>query len=74
MDMATVQLKHANAEKLLKDLEEMDIIKIVEPSIKNDASVKPFQIRGFLSKEQANTLLSHVVSTRKEWDERFPAE
>jgi hypothetical protein len=74
MDTITIQLKHANAKKLLKDLEDMNIIKIIEQPIGNDKQKKPSRLRGFLSKEKANALLSHVEETRREWEERFPSK
>ena len=73
METVTVQLKHAHVRKLLKELEDMDIIKIIEPS-KNKETQRPSQVRGFLSKEQANALLSHIAKSRNEWGERFPTE
>jgi len=45
METITIELKHANAKKLLKELEEMDIIKVVEQSIKNDSQIKPSKLR-----------------------------
>jgi Mg/Co/Ni transporter MgtE len=74
METITIELKHANAKKLLKELEEMDIIKVVEQSIKNDSQIKPSKLRGFLSKEKATALLTHVDETRKEWEKRFPTK
>lgn len=74
MDTVTIQLKHINARKLLKDLEDMDIIKIIEQPFENNEQEKPSKLRGFLSKEKANALLSHVEETRREWEERFPSK
>ncbi|MCW3106107.1 MAG: hypothetical protein JWQ09_613 [Segetibacter sp.] len=39
--------------------------------VKISKVVKPSQLRGFLSKEKANALLSHVVEARNEWDKNF---
>lgn len=74
MDMVTIQLKHANAKKLLQELESMDIIKVIGQSSENDESLKPSQLRGFLTKEKADELLLNVETTRKEWEERLPAK
>jgi len=68
----TIELKHANARKLLKELEDMDIIKFVESSREIEIPVKPSQLRGFLSKEKASALLSHIEESREEWQVRFP--
>ncbi len=51
----------------------MDIIKVIEQSNKKDSQIKPSKLRGFLSKEKAGALLTHVDETRKEWKERFPS-
>ncbi len=74
MDTITIELRHANAKKLLKELENMDIIKVVEHTDEINSYIKPSELRGFLSKEKASALLSHVEETREEWAERFPAK
>jgi chromosome segregation and condensation protein ScpB len=73
MDIVTIQLRHANAKKLLKELEDMDIIKVVESPAVRNSHIKPSELRGFLSKEKASALLSHLDETRNEW-ERFPTK
>lgn len=70
MDTVTVQLKHANAKKLLQELENMDIIKVISKSSEEAEPVKPSQLRGFLTKEKADELLMHVEKSREEWEER----
>lgn len=44
MDTVTIQLKHANAKKLLKDLEDMDIIKLIDEPIENASIYTPLII------------------------------
>ncbi|MBD0333562.1 MAG: hypothetical protein ICV66_13010 [Chitinophagaceae bacterium] len=73
METVTLQLRHAHARKLLRELEEMNIIKIIEQT-EDKQTQRPSQLRGFLSKEQANALLSHIDKSRNEWEERFPTE
>ena len=73
METVTIELKHASAKKLLKDLEELEIIRLIEPSTKKD-QVTPSKLRGFLPKEKADALLAHISDTRNEWEERFPAK
>ena len=73
METVTVELKHAGAKKLLKELEKMEIIRVIEPDADNK-QVSPSQLRGFLSKEKAEALLSHITETRNEWEDRFPSK
>jgi hypothetical protein len=71
MDTITIQLRHANARKLLKDLEAMNIIKIINVSHENKIELKPSELRGFLSKQHAKALLSHIEETRNAWESRL---
>ncbi|MDQ3844302.1 MAG: hypothetical protein M3342_09855 [Bacteroidota bacterium] len=73
METLTVELKHAGAKKLLKELEAMNILRIIEPEARSKR-VPPSQLRGFLPKDKADALLSHVTEARNEWEERFPAK
>lgn len=73
MDILTIQLKHAKARRLLQELEDMNIIKMVD-SEKLKHNKKPSQLRGALSKKTAGSLLKHIAKTRKEWSDRFPAK
>lgn len=70
MDILTIELKHAKARKLLQELEDMNIIKLLE-SAKQNKNKKPSQLRGTLSKKTASALLKHVTKTREEWSARF---
>ncbi len=74
MDTVRIQLKHANAKRLLKDLEDMDIIKILDEPSQKDKQLKPSELRGFLSKDKAEAFLSHVEKTRTEWTERLQSK
>lgn len=71
MDTLTIELKHAYARKLLKDLEDMNIIKVITASHQNEVRLKPSELRGFLSKPNARALLSHIEETRNEWESRL---
>ena len=72
METILIQLKHAKARKLLEELEDMEIIKLLgQPSQKNSA-IKSSQLRGSLSKETTDALLKHITESRMEWKDRFP--
>ncbi len=66
MEILTIQLKHEKAKRLLQELEDLDIIKMLD-SEKIIHNKKPSQLRGALSKKTAGALLKHVAKTRKEW-------
>lgn len=74
MDTIRVQLKHANAKKLLQELENMDIIKVIEQPAETTEPIKPSELRGFLTKEKAKELVSQINETRKDWDARLSAK
>jgi hypothetical protein len=68
METVTVQLLNQKALKLLKQLEELNLIKIME-----DSNLKPTQklsdlFAGKLSDEAAAALHQHVKQTRAEWE------
>ncbi len=72
METILIQLKHAKARKLLEELENMEIIKLLNTPSQLNSKIKPSQLRGFLSKETADALLNHIVKSRTEWTDRFP--
>ncbi|MGI8583625.1 MAG: hypothetical protein ACR2KX_15615, partial [Chitinophagaceae bacterium] len=69
MAILTIELKHAKARKLLQELEDMNIIKMLD-STKLNNNKKPSQLRGALSKKTAGSLLKHITKTREEWSAR----
>lgn len=66
MDTLTIQLKHKDARKLLQQLEDKNMIKLLNLSA-TTRNKKPSQLRGRLSKKTAQGLLLHVSKSRKEW-------
>jgi hypothetical protein len=71
MDILTIELKHAKARKLLQELEDMNIIKLLDTA-KSTNNKKPSQLRGALSKKTAGALLKHIAKTREGWSARMP--
>lgn len=74
METVTVEIKSSKAMKLLKDLENLDIIKIHQSEQKSSTKDKASKYRGSISKESADELLKHVDEMRNEWEERFPSK
>ena len=71
METVTIEIKSNKAMKLLKDLENLDIIKIHKSDEKKNKASK---YRGSLSKKSGIELLKHVEESRNEWEERFPTK
>jgi len=59
---------------LLKDLENLDIIKIHLSEDKLDSEAKSSKYRGSISSSTADQLLGHVEKLRNEWEKRFPTK
>ncbi|MEO8853257.1 MAG: hypothetical protein ABI359_05735 [Ginsengibacter sp.] len=71
METVKIEIKSSKAMKLLKDLENQDIIKIHKSDEKQDKASK---YRGSISPKSADQLLRHLEKSRNEWDERFPTK
>ena len=74
MEIVTVEIKSSKAMKLLKDLENLNIIKIHQSEEKPQTKDKASKYRGSISVESADHLLKHVQEMRGEWEERFPTK
>lgn len=74
METVTVELKNKKALKLLKELEELNIIRLHKPEEEKNVKDKASKYRGFLSKDAADALLKHTEESRNEWEERFPTK
>lgn len=71
METVTIEIKSNKAMKLLKELENQDIIKIHKSEKKLDKASK---YRGSISTKSADRLLKHIEESRNEWEERFPTK
>jgi len=67
----TIEIKSSKAIKILKDLENQNIIKIHKSNEKKDKASK---YRGSISAKSADQLLRQVEKSRNEWEERFPTK
>ncbi|NCX95845.1 MAG: hypothetical protein EBX41_05450 [Chitinophagia bacterium] len=65
-----IQVNNAKAIGLLRELEQLDLIKVLDnPTTPSPQLLKPSQkYRGILSKEEAESLRSHINKVRSEWD------
>ena len=74
METVTIEIKSSKAMKLLKDLENLDIIKIHQSVEKPVTKDKASKYRGSISANRGDQLLNHVQEMRNEWEERFPTK
>ena len=71
METMTIEIKSSKAIKILKNLENQNIIKIHKSNEKKDKASK---YRGSISVKSADQLLRQVEKSRNEWEERFPTK
>ena len=74
METVTIEIKNKKALNLLKELEELDIIKIYKSEEKVSTKDKAAKYRGCISVDTADALLKHTEESRSEWEERFPTK
>ncbi len=67
METVIVQLLNKNSLKLLKQLEELHLIKVMANEIPSTQKLSE-QFRGKLSSETADVLQKYVSDSRNEWD------
>ncbi len=67
METVTVQLLNQKALKLLKQLEELNLIKVTENEAPKPEKLSD-QFRGKLSAKTAKALQKHVAQSRNEWE------
>jgi hypothetical protein len=67
MQTVIVQLTHQKALKLLQELEDLHIIKLLKKSISGDENLAQ-KFAGKLPKEIADKLQQQISDSRNEWD------
>ena len=75
METVLVQINNTKAYKLLEDLEDLDIIKVLEKNgsvkkVKDKVAVKknlPADYFGLLTNEEGNKFETHINTVRKQW-------
>ena len=70
MSILTIQLLENGARKLLEDLEDLNVIKVLkeEKNIYDHQAI--LKLQGKLSKSGAKKLQQHVKKERSSWDKR----
>lgn len=73
MSTLTIELISQKALKLIENLEELNIIRVLKTDIEKPESQTSLaeKYAGSLSKETGDKLLNHVAKSREEWDKSF---
>ncbi len=75
METITIELRNKNVLNLLKELEQLNFIKLLQStSNEKSTALKPSQMKGFLSHTSADKLLKHISEGKNEREQRFPAK
>lgn len=67
-DTMLIQLTNKKAVRLLHDMEELDLIKVVTENISATTAKLSDKYKGVFSKEDAISFNEHTQTMRKEWD------
>jgi hypothetical protein len=67
MEIVLVQLNSHKAYQLLRDLEELHIIKLIKKNTQPSQRLSD-QYQGVFSEEDAKSFNEHIQASRKEWD------
>ncbi|HZH72108.1 MAG TPA: hypothetical protein VFD91_06430 [Mariniphaga sp.] len=70
MKTVLVELRSNNALRLLKDLEQANIIRVLEKEKNKEKSKLSTSLRGAISKERAQELNDQHNQLRNEWENR----
>ena len=68
MDTMLIQLTNQRAVKLLHELEELNLIKVLKENIDSSKPKLSEKYRGVFSKEDAKDFNNHTKIMRQEWD------
>ena len=70
MQTVTVELKHNNALRLLKDLELANIIRVLDKERTIQRTKLSESLRGAISMDRAKELCDQLHQMRNQWEER----
>ena len=73
MDTILLQINNDKAYKLIENLEDLNIVKVLEKGGKVISSrkkrvLKPSEFQGAISKKTANLIISDIEKNREEWE------
>lgn len=68
MSLLTIEIIDDKALKLIKDLEDLNIIKIIESGAKSDKAGIAARLWGSISKEESDEMHKELQNMREGWD------
>jgi hypothetical protein len=68
METLTIKIKDSKALKLIRDLEDLDLIQVVIPKNKKSAAKLSSILSGSISVEDADEMQKEVQNMRNEWE------
>ncbi len=68
MKMLTIKIKDNKALKLIKDLEDLNMIQVVNSDIKESEAKLSSLLVGSISNEQAHNMQLELKQMRREWE------
>lgn len=68
MDTMLIQLTHQKAAALLRELEELHLIKVLKENIATGTKKLSDKYKGIISREEAMNLDEHIRQMRGEWN------
>lgn len=63
-----IQLTNLKAAGLLRELEELQLIKVLKENIQTPKVKLSEKYKGFISKEEGQQLSDHIIEMRSEWN------
>jgi hypothetical protein len=69
MDTMFIELTNQKATRLLYELEELDLIKILQGNIKPVKKKLSEKYKGFITREEGEQLNNHINQMRYEWND-----
>ena len=67
MDTMLIQLTNQKAARLLHELEELNLIKVLSKNIAPNKAKLSDKYKGIITKEQGQNLNEHIKQMRREW-------
>ena len=66
--MLTIKIKDNKALKLIHDLEDLNLIQVITPTVKKSATKLSSILSGSISPEQADIMQKELKQMRSEWE------
>jgi hypothetical protein len=68
METLTIKIKDSKTLKLIRDLEDLNLIQVVDTDIKKPITKLSALLNGSISQEQADNMQNELKQMRNEWE------